>query len=276
MSSQVPQDLTTATLDSLASLFVEARRAGTRLTPPRSETMLDLDAAYAVQRRFADQHCANGERDRVGYKVSATGTAVQARLGITEPIIGTLFSDEVGAAPAIVRAESPHRRPILQAHVAFVVRQDLPELCSRRLVLDSVDVAPALELADSRYLGWPEHLVDFSVQDIVLDNAFSDRLFVGEPVPAGVVPLEEVAATMSVDQRVIAATSRAVAVADPIASVGWLARTVHRLGGRLAAGTVVTSGVLLGPPLSSGTLRVDLGPVGAVTTMLLPPGDADA
>lgn len=276
MTGLAPRDLTTESLDSLAALFVEARRTGTRLAPPASESMLDLDAAYSVQRRFADQHCAGGTRERAGWKVSATGTPVQARLRITEPIIGTLFSDEVHRAPAIVPTAALCG-PVVNATVAFLVRDDLPELCSRERVLDSVDVAPALELAQSRYLGWPERQVGYSVQDLVLDNAFGGLLFLGEAVPAATVRLGEVAAMVTLDQRVLTLTRRAVALADPIASVGWLARTLHRLGGHLTAGTLVTSTVLGGPVVSAGTLRVDLGAVGSLAVNLLPstgPGPA--
>lgn len=255
------------TLERYVDLLVQARRGAGAADRPCSEAMLDVEAAYGVQQLFRDRHCADGERRLVGYRIGASASGIQARLGIAEPVIGMVFSDDVLPSPAVLPANGFHV-PVVHAELVFVLREALPELCSRELIIASSDVAPAVGIADSRLVGWPDQVEHFSAQDIILDNALSGGVVVGPRVSAAAVDLCALSALVQVGRPPL---RHVPVLADPVAAVGWLARTVHRIGGRMARGTIVSTGVLGGPSLAgAGSLRVDLGDLGQASATILP------
>ncbi|SHH06853.1 2-oxohept-3-enedioate hydratase [Jatrophihabitans endophyticus] len=257
-----------ASADEIANMFVRSRSTGRPVKPPHCERSYDLQGAYYVQRRFVDAYVRTGERSVAGYKLSATSPASQAALGIPEPLIGALFSDEVLASGSQVDTSVFHC-PMAEAEVAFVVLQDLPELCSRELVLESTALVPAIELADSRMTGWPQAMTSFSPQDIVADNAFSGRLVVGAQVSPRDIDVTRIAVDLTYGEEVNSSSVPAVIRVDPVSLIGWLSRGVHRVSGRLREGMVIASGAVAGPvPVTDGVVAADFGPLGTVSAVL--------
>lgn len=259
----------TTSPDELAARFVHARETHESIDPPRCEESYDVEGAYLVQRRFAEQYCTGG-RARAGYKLSATNNHVQALLGITEPIVGVLFDDDVLPSPAILRRVNFHS-PVVEAEIAFIIMEDLPEICSRELIVERTSVAPAIEFADSRLRGWPTAMASYSAQDVIADNALSGRVILGEPTPTLAVDFRRIQAQIRSGGEVLSSGRPAMTRTDPLSLVGWLARTLHRLGGNMSAGTVIATGAVAGPvPFDDGTVTADLGILGSVTATILP------
>ena len=263
----------TASPDAIAASLVRARLDGGVIARPMTELDLDLDAAYLVQRRFREQYCADGERRPVGFKLSATGTRAQARLGLAEPVVGVVFSDDLvtdeDGSGTVTLPRQAFRTPLVEAEIAFVLRRDLPELCSRELILEACDVAPLLEFADSRYADWPERVAEYSAQDIVVDNALSGRVVLGATRRADSVDLRAVTARLTSGRRVLASSGSPMTSPDPVTVVAWLARALHRLGGSLPRGSVIATGAVAGPvAVPAGPVRAELTGIGSVTASL--------
>ena len=79
--------------EQLARKLYEAYRTGTPMALLRDSLPVgNIDPAYAVQQACVDLWVADGRR-RVGYKVGATTEAVQAQLGLDQPLYGLLLTN---------------------------------------------------------------------------------------------------------------------------------------------------------------------------------------
>ena len=211
------------------------RRAGGGLTAEHPG--LDLELAYAVQEAGV-RLLAAGERP-VGFKLGLTSRAKQAQMGVDEPLYGELTDAmllDVGEPLDTGRLIQPRVEP----EIAFLLGADLAgeRVGAAQVLAATAAVAPAIDVLDSRYAGY-----DFTLPDVVADNASAARLVLG-----GV----RRPSTGSTCAWSAASWSRAgrsgrpppgAALGHPAAAVAWLVRALHR-GGGLAAGDVVLSGGL--------------------------------
>ncbi|MEW2443676.1 2-keto-4-pentenoate hydratase [Micromonospora marina] len=224
----------------------------------------DVATAYAVQERLTELRLADGARV-VGRKIGLTSPAVQAQLGVDQPDFGVLFDDMAYATGA----ELPTGRllqPRAEAEIAFVLDADLAHgPLDFAQVRGSVAYAvAALEIVDSRIAGW-----DITIADTVADNASSGLYVLGSTrrTLAEVEPMD-VEMWMFVDDGLVSTGNGAACLGDPLAALGWLARTAREFGNPLRAGQVVLSGAL-GPmhPVRPGArVTAAISGLGSVTT----------
>jgi 2-keto-4-pentenoate hydratase len=186
----------------------------------------------------------------VGRKIGLTSQAVQVQLGVDRPDFGVLFDDM--ACPQDRPIGSTRLlQPRIEAEIAFVLGIDLDREDDARAARPAVaEVAPALEIVDSRIAGW-----DITIVDTVADNASGGLFVLGEDrVPLDDLDLRAVEMSM-VDRTgaVVSSGSGAACLGDPLAALVWLARTAAEFADPLHAGEVVLSGAL-GPmvPVSPG------------------------
>lgn len=254
-----------------AARLIAAARSGHPCDPVRDLIgSSDISAAYAVQRLVVSRSLADGAHV-VGRKIGLTSSAVRVQLGVDRPDFGVL-TDVMDASHL---PEVPMERllqPRVEAEIAFELRADLPDdWCAGAagsevpldVVRDAIAFArPALEIVDSRIRNW-----DISFGDTVADNASSgmfvlgrDRVSIVDTCPVAV----EMAMTSNGSQ--VSVGNGAACLGDPLAAVGWLARTARDLGSPLTAGQVVLSGAL-GPmhPVKPGdTIAAVLSGLGTV------------
>ncbi|GAA4510594.1 2-keto-4-pentenoate hydratase [Actinoallomurus oryzae] len=224
-----------------AAVLEEAARTGTPCPPVRSLLPeRDVEAAYAVQRRYVERGLAEGRRP-VGRKIGLTSPAVQRQLGVGQPDFGVLFADM--AVPE-GRPIAPGRllQPKVEAEVALVLGADLPhrEPTVADLLRATAFALPALEIVDSRIADW-----DITIVDTVADNA-SCGLFVlgGTPVPLDRVDLRAVRMTLEKNGETVSRGTGADCLGSPLTAALWLASTLSGLGDPLRAGDVVLTGAL--------------------------------
>ncbi|MEV0881228.1 fumarylacetoacetate hydrolase family protein [Micromonospora echinofusca] len=229
-------------MESAADELFQARESG-RPCPPLRGRLLpegDVDTAYQVQQLQARRWLDAGHR-RVGAKVGLTSRAVQESFGVFQPDFGVLLDDM--AVPD--GAEVPMGRllqPRVEAEVAFVLGADLPdERITSADVIRAVDhVLPAIEIVDSRVVGW-----DISIVDTVADNA-SSGLFVLGTAPRRLADVDLRLCGMVLEQagEPVSVGAGAACLGNPLHAVQWLAQTLARSGDPLRAGDVVLSGAL--------------------------------
>lgn len=223
------------------------------------------EAGYAVQQINTEHWLTTGRRIS-GHKVGLTNPAVQAQLGMDEPIWGVLYSDkcrtdgdDIGGTGLI--------EPRVEVEVAVVLGEDLDK--GRHTVADVISatayVLPALEIVDSR-LAW-----DITNFDMIADNAGSGRYVLGtRPVPLTAVDLRRVEMQLTINGNAAATGNGAACLGNPLNSVLWLADTLCRHGTPLQAGETIMTGSLCGMlPLSAGDdLVAEIEGVGTVSALL--------
>ncbi|MDH6626224.1 2-keto-4-pentenoate hydratase [Streptomyces sp. LBL] len=248
-----------------AAVLDEAVRTGVPCSPVRHVLPeADIDAAYAVQRRYVERAVTAGRR-LVGRKIGLTSPAVQRQLGVDQPDFGALFADMAVPEGASI---APGRllQPKVEAEVALVLGADLPhrDPTVADLLRATAFALPALEIVDSRIADW-----DITIVDTVADNA-SSGLFVlgGTPVPLDRVDLRGVRMTLTRNGETVSQGTGADCLGSPLTAALWLASTLARLGEPLRAGDIVLTGAL-GPMVVAAegdefTAHIEgLGTVGA-------------
>ena len=221
---------------------------------------------YAVQQLNTEHWLAAGRRIS-GHKVGLTNRAVQAQLGMDEPIWGVLFADkcrtdgdDIGDAGLI--------EPRVEVEVAVVLGADLTR--GPHTVADVISatayVLPALEIVDSRVAGW-----DITIADMIADNAGAGLYVLGtRPVPLGAVDLRRVEMRLTVNGEEAATGAGAACLGNPLNSVLWLADAMYDQGNPLRAGeTIMTGSLCPMRPIAPGEeLSAEIEGLGTVSAAL--------
>ena len=133
----------------------------------------------------------------------------------------------------------------------------------RRSVAAHLDaVVPALEIADTRYGGFPSRLADN-----IADNSSSGAVVFGAPVAwHGGMDLRAEGVRLDADGEPTGSGVGADVMGDPLLALAWLAGRLARNGLVLPAGaTVITGGITPSLPLrSSRVFRAVFGSIGSV------------
>jgi 2-keto-4-pentenoate hydratase len=260
-------ELTTAQVDDLARELLDAE-FGARAVPPLVERhpRIGVDEAYAVQRRGRSLRLEQGSR-LVGRKVGLTSRAMQQLLGVDEPDFGYLTDAMVHPDGAELDADGLVA-PRVEAEIAFrLVRP----LAGADVDLDQAlaavgEVAPALEVVDSRVADWR-----ITLADTVADNASSGLAVIGAFRPLGDTDLRAV--EVSIENRraegtSVTETGRGDAVlGHPAEALAWLARALAPYGEGIEAGEIVIPGAMhRAIDLGAGdVVCADFGALGTVT-----------
>lgn len=162
-------------LERLSGILDEAllqAREVARLTETFPE--LSLDDAYRIQRLGIEKRRSRGE-SRLGWKMGLTSEAKRQQMGLHSPVYGEL------TAPMEVKSTfklAGHIHPKIEPEIAFHVKKPLKGKITREQAIEACDwVCPALEILDSRYVGFKY----FSLPDVVADNSSSSRFVLGTP-----------------------------------------------------------------------------------------------
>ncbi len=140
---------------------------------PLSETYpsLTLEQAYAIQNEWQKIKAPGGSHSPwlVGHKIGLTSLAMQQQLGVDQPDYGFLLDTMVVQAGSTL-ARSSFIAPRIEPEIAFWLAEDVqgPGVTAEAVLAATRGVSAALELVDSRIVGWRIKLVD-----TIADNASS-------------------------------------------------------------------------------------------------------
>ncbi len=216
-----------------------ARREIASLTKTHGE--FDLNTAYRIQERGVLLRLARGEKI-VGYKMGLTSAAKRAQMNLPVPIYGVL-TDAMRVEGELRVLDGVH--PKIEPEIAFVTRRELSGSVDHGQAIDALEaVAPALEILDSRFVGFKY----FSLPDVVADNCSSWKFVLGpllKPRETGGLRMR-----MSVDGKLAQEASSNDISGDPILS---LLQLVAMLPHPLPAGSIVLAGgATVAEPLRPG------------------------
>jgi 2-oxo-3-hexenedioate decarboxylase len=245
---------------NLLALELDEALLGRREIAPLTKTHgeFGLEEAYRVQERGISLRLGRGEQI-VGYKMGLTSAAKRVQMNLAAPIYGVLL-DSMRAGAEIRVADGVH--PKIEPEIAFVTARELRGKITLEQALAALrSVAPALEVLDSRFIGFKY----FSLPDVVADNCSSWRFVLGK----GVAPRDTggLKMTMKVGGRVAQEADSNDISGNPLESLVQLAAMLDAHGRALPAGSIVLAGAATAAePLRPGievTLDVQgLGSVG--------------
>jgi 2-keto-4-pentenoate hydratase len=213
--------------------------------PPRAAPP-DVEAAYAVQDAFvAEKAVACGPP--VGWKIALSNPAMQAFVGLDEPIAGRLHRDQVVGGPARTRAGA-YVRLLVEFEIAVVLGADLPSRAApygRREVADAVAaVRPAFELADDRGADYAQ-LSAHGLQ-LVAGNAWNEGAVLGETrTDWRGLDLAAIRGVVRIDGEEVASGLGGALMGHPLDALAWLATHASRRGAGMRAGEVAILGSLV-------------------------------
>lgn len=227
--------MTEANLDELALRLDEAVRDARAIAQLSDEQPLTLDQAYAVQRAGIALRVGRGD-PVVGVKLGFTSEAKARQMGVFDVIIGQLAaSTEVALGDTVDLATMVH--PRVEPEVAFRLGKELsPDDDPLAAV---AEVAPALEIIDSRYRDFR-----FSLEDVVADNTSAAGFVLGAWVPfaAHSQAIADAAVGLAFDGRERETGSTAAILGDPRQAVAAAQRLADRYGMPLPAGSIILAG----------------------------------
>jgi 2-keto-4-pentenoate hydratase len=251
-------------LDRYALALRTARERRVPIAPlTESEPTLSVSDAYAIAQRNVDARTASGARV-VGHKIGLTSPAVQEQLGVDEPDYGTLL-DEMQIDDGAVIDIDRYIAPRVELELAFRLAAPLPgpNVTAEDVRRATADVAPAIELVDSRVRDWRIRLAD-----TVADAASSAGFVVGGPArPLRELDPADVAAELWRGAELIERGHSSAVLGDPCVSVAWLANELLALGETLGPGQVILSGACtrMVPVAAGDRFRGVLAGLGEVT-----------
>ncbi len=230
---------------------------------------MDLDDAYAVQKRWVDRKIADG-RSVVGYKIGLTSRAMQMAMKIDTPDYGVLLDDMMFANRSRIAA-GDFTDPRLEVEFAFVLKQPLfgAEVTLDEVMAATDYVVPALELIAARsYRVDPDTGYTRTVCDTIADNAANAGVITGDThVNPRDVDLRWAGALFYLNGE-IEETGLGAAVMDhPGHGIRWVCKRFAPHGIGLEPGQLILSGSFTRPVIvqAGDHVRVDYGPLGEIT-----------
>ena len=203
----------------------------------------DFDAAYEVQRKFAEM---KGEPTG-GYKISLTSKTTQDMFDTTEPLFGEQTKSHIYAAPCtLVLAEM--NEPLIEVELSMIPKVDLTSDMTDEELLANITVAGGIEVPDARFAEWFPALNKYLV---VADCAVGGCIIHGTPVDGKTLTVEGLNAIrcdLYKDGVLIKSGLSTEVLDNPIHALKWLVAALEKRGRQLKAGQVVSSGTFFVPP----------------------------
>jgi 2-keto-4-pentenoate hydratase len=225
--------------------------------------VVDLAAAYAVQRHFVDLLRPKAGAT-AGYKIGLTSARMQKMCGIDQPIAGVVLANRVVGSGAILLGKR-YGRVGLEFEVGVRLGRDLPAAGApydATRVGQAVDgVCAAVEVVDDRRADYKS----LDVRSLVADNSWNAGAVLGEfkkdwpdlAAVSGVVKLNGIEVDRGQGRDVLG---------HPFVPLTWLANHLAATGDGLRAGDIVLTGSLVTTrfPQVSETYFYELADIGTV------------
>ncbi|MFT8317463.1 MAG: 2-keto-4-pentenoate hydratase [Sporolactobacillus sp.] len=201
---------------------------------------LNQQKAYEIQHAFNQ---AKDERIR-GYKISLTSQATQDLFHADSPLYGQIVASSVLKDGARID-RSELNEPLLELELEFTVLEDLLPEDDQQALLEKTELAPGVEIPDSRFKDWFPSL---PLELVISDSAVCGRVVVGPPaakLEAG--QLANIHARATRDGEAVAEGVSSEVLGNPLHALHWLVQKLAQEGKVLGEGTTISSGTFCLP-----------------------------
>ncbi len=247
-------------MNATAIAIRHARAAREKLAPLASPPATEA-LGYAAQLALAT---SLGAVPPPGFKIGATAAGMQTYLGVSGPMAG--FMPKISPAGSSF-AFKDFIAPGVECEVALRLARDIaPGKITRAEAAAAVaETFPAIEIVDNRY-------TDFKVvgaNTLIADQVFHAEAVIGTPSTVAPEALDTLHGRITHNGQELGNGPATALLGHPLEVLVWLADSgaAHAFGG-LKAGQVILCGSVT-PPFwltAPGTVTVDFGPLGAVST----------
>jgi len=224
-----------------ASLLLQARRSGLALGRlPEDCAPSTAKEGYEIQESFLEQLGGEG----AGYKIGATSEMAQAFLGLGHPFSGRVLASNLFESPVELVADSFLFR-LIEPEFAFRLSAPLPAR-GEAYGLPEVEavvgaVIPAIEVVTSAFANWQTQ----GAAALISDNGANGALVLGTPCEDWrALDLAEHRVSLSINGDVLGDGTGKQALGHPLNALLWLVNSLSERGQGLAAGEIVSTGVV--------------------------------
>lgn len=200
---------------------------------------LTMEEGYEIQNELLKQKLATGQ-GIIGAKLGLTSRAKQEAMGVHEPLYAWL-TDTMVLPTGMPLNFSELIHPRIEPEIVFVMDEELagPGVTAHDVLAATAGVGCGLEVIDSRYANF-----QFTLADVVADNASSARLVLGTKLVEPDFDLSLIGCVVEVDGELIATAAGAASLGHPAEAVALLANWLGRREQSIQPGWVVLSGAL--------------------------------
>jgi 2-keto-4-pentenoate hydratase len=244
----------------IAIAIQHARASRQKLAPLASPPASEAEG-YAAQLAHAQ---ALGAAPPPGFKIGATAAGMQQYLGVCGPMAG--FMPKISPAGTTF-AFKDFIAPGVECEVALRLGRDIaPGPLSRAAAAAAVaETFPAIEIVDNRYTDFKA----VGANTLIADQVFHAEAVIGTPSTIAPDALDTLHGRITHNGQELGNGPATALLGHPLEVLAWLANSgaAHEFGG-LKAGQVILCGSVT-PPFwlsAPGTVTVDFGPLGAVST----------
>ena len=212
-----------------------------------------MDDAYDVQHQFVSLR----KESITGFKAALTAPQAQQAMGISEPIVGVLFSsgDFPAAQPLALKKQA-----LLETELGYKAASDITAPVTEDNVFDHISAClPMIEVASPNLATKPNGL------DLIATNAASYGYIVGDENPLDPTRLDQLQVSLHLNGEQLQAGQSAEVLGSQRTALVWLINQVLDRGYEIAAGHYFMTGAIGGmQPAKPGNYRAEFGNLGTI------------
>lgn len=219
---------------------------------------IDLDEAYRMQHAFTAAKKENHETLK-GYKISMTSPETQALFDAHEPLYGELTDQQVTNH---ISLSKDTLNPLIELELVFLVKERLTADASEAEIIQKTQVAPGLEIPDSRFKDW---FPKMPKEQVCADGAVGGKVAFGEAKDYTYGDIDNIHGQLLLNGKVLDEGKSSAVMGHPLHAVKWLLKKLGEHQATLEPGMFVSSGTFVLPkPLEAGTYSGKFEGIGTV------------
>jgi 2-keto-4-pentenoate hydratase len=250
--------------NEMAEILFDAYANNKQVQRNRIPASIKKDAAYGVQHAVTELKSEKSQEALIGYKVSLTSKETQDLFDTDTPLYGGLTDSALSTGEM---ALSDFAAPLLEVELMFIAKEKLSTEDDFQEILRKMDVAPGIELPDSRFDEW---FPKISVGQVIADSAVAGKIVLGKPQASkSFEELNDLQASLQLNGKLIGTGSSSSVLGHPVHSLKWLINKLADHGKGIEKGMVISSGTFIKPQtLETGTYIADFEGLGSVTLIV--------
>ena len=220
---------------------------------------ISLNEAYQIQHAFTAAKRENNEFLK-GYKISMTSPETQSLFDAKEPLYGQLTDKQITNTISLTKQMLS---PLIELELIFVVKDQLTSASSVDEIINNTQIAPGLEVPDSRFEDW---FPKMSKEQVCVDGAVGGKVTIGNAKDYTYADIDNIKGQLLFNGQMIDEGSSSIVMGHPIKALTWLLKKLGEHGLKLEPGMFVSSGTFILPKtLEIGTYTGTFEGIGSVT-----------
>lgn len=218
----------------------------------------DKSVAYGIQKQVTSKKEVLNKDPQIGYKISLTSEETQRMFSSETPLYGAFTASNI--VEETIELDNMIS-PLIELELVFIVKEALTTEDDLESILNKVEIAPGLEIPDSRFNDWFPKL---SLYQVIADSAVAGKVMVGKPSKkVSMNQLTNMKGTLKFNGEIIGTGTSEEVLGNPVNAVKWLVDELATHGQTLEKGEIISSGTFIMPKvLEKGKYEAEIEGVG--------------